>query len=569
MRPQFDHLVLSPLIQEQIMGYSVGHPFQRSNRHYLSRWIMAALVLVAFAWRIQNLDGQSLWRDEIDAIYFALRDLPATLSMFVDTGQNGALYFFGLRPWLRLAGSTEFALRYPSVLLGVLSVPLLWRVSRRLSPSHKMHSESEPENVTGRDSGMLSLLSGLYWQETVGNSAMMAAIFLTINPYHLWYSQDGKMYSLISLLALLAVWFWLQAIDRGGWWPWLRFLITVSLAMYTHLLMVLLIPLFFIWFLISWPQSKRHWKGYLLALAGLTLPYLPLLAWQWHLLKANEQLTSLSFTPFSEVLRTIILYQSNSFLPPRSMVYLIPIMVLALAGLVAGYKMIVVRPSSPLPFLGARRRHLLIVSWLIVPVLTIHGLSLRQPVFLPRYVIWITPAAAMLMALGLQLVWRNRGALSKPLAAVIAIYVIAYWGSIGWTEKYQEIKTDLRSAVRYVHDRRQPDDLLIMQIPHLQYAYQYYTSDQGTDPFKHGDERLGWWAAGLSGQDGLIGQGAGQLIDKQMRGTTDGATDIWILLSEVDLVDPRHSMIEWLDQNMGLVNQVDFYATQIRHYRHE
>jgi hypothetical protein len=49
---------------------------------------MVALILFAFAWRIQNLDGQSLWRDETDAIYFALQDLPFTLSMFVDDRQQ-------------------------------------------------------------------------------------------------------------------------------------------------------------------------------------------------------------------------------------------------------------------------------------------------------------------------------------------------------------------------------------------------------------------------------------------------------------------------------------------------
>jgi mannosyltransferase len=57
------------------------------------------LMLVAFAWRVQGLTNQSLWRDEVDAVYFALRNLPETLAMFVRVADNGPLYFLMLRLW--------------------------------------------------------------------------------------------------------------------------------------------------------------------------------------------------------------------------------------------------------------------------------------------------------------------------------------------------------------------------------------------------------------------------------------------------------------------------------------
>ena len=109
--------------------------FQGVDERALWRWTLAAIVLVAFAWRAQNLVGQSLWRDEVDVIQFALGDLQDILSMFVSAAQNGALYYLVLRAWLRLVGSSEFALRYSAVLFGVLSVPLLWQVARRLVPA--------------------------------------------------------------------------------------------------------------------------------------------------------------------------------------------------------------------------------------------------------------------------------------------------------------------------------------------------------------------------------------------------------------------------------------------------
>ena len=71
---------------------------------------------------------------------------------------------------------------------------------------------------------------------------------LRLNPYQLWYGQEGKMYSSITLLVLAATWFWWVGISRGGWRPWLAYLVTTSVALYTHLLIILLFPLHLLWF---------------------------------------------------------------------------------------------------------------------------------------------------------------------------------------------------------------------------------------------------------------------------------------------------------------------------------
>lgn len=279
------------------------------------RLLLLALTLAAFAWRVHNLDAQSLWRDEVDAVYFALRDLPQTLSMFVQAGQNGALYFLGLRPWMRVVGSSEFALRYPSAIFSTLAVPLTWQVARLLIPGRE-GSTTNDEGLTTNDEGRgtndegpttnaegpacsdeglttdaeREPVAAVYTGLSLIREAppLLAALFMAVNPYQLWYAQEGKMYSLVTMLALLASWFWLRGISdadgRRNWRPWLGYLITVSIAMYAHLLMIMLLPFHLLWFAIAWPQSKRHWRGFGLALAGLTLPYLPMVIWQWDLL---------------------------------------------------------------------------------------------------------------------------------------------------------------------------------------------------------------------------------------------------------------------------------------------
>lgn len=527
---------LAPLPEE-------GTALRPASRTWLlARPALLVLSLVAFAWRVHGLTGQSLWRDEVDAIYFATRHLPETLRMFVLPGQNGPLFFLALRPWFSLVGTSEFALRYPSALAGMLSVPLLYQAARRLLPSR-------PGGWRG---GILPLLAGL---------------FLAVNPYQLWYSQEGKMYAVIVALVLLATWLWWKGITRGGWRPWLAYWATLTLALYTHLLMILIFPLHGLWFLLAWPQAKRHWRGYGAALAGLTLPYLPMVWWQWDLLLAKEQRTGFQFTPLADMLETLLYNHSRGFMPPGPVVWMAPVFFLAAAGLLLGMEEVGEGDPADEALLAPWRRMALLWTWLLVPVLTIYGLSLRQPIFTDRYVIWIGPALMLLMALGVAAVYHSGGKVGRWIAVGLVVYVVGFWLYAGWQQKTLPTKYNLRDGVQFIAQHRQPDALLILQIPHMEYAYRYYTSDFGPRPFHDSEARLAPWAPGLWTNTNLPDEQARQAVAQQMAGLTAGFRDVWVLRSEVEMWDQRHLMDEWLAQNGVLVDQADFHGVQVRHYR--
>lgn len=558
-----------------------------SVRPNFARAAMLALVLAAYGWRVAGLADQSLWRDEVDAVYFALRDLPETLSMFVSAGQNGALFFLALRPWLWAAGASEFALRYPSALWSVAAIPVLWQVARRLLETAGQPAE-EPE-AADVDKGAGG--EGRTWDRLLGAAPFLAALFMAVNPYQSWYAQEGKMYALATLLALLAAWWWLRGVERGGWRPWLAYLLTVSIAMYSHLLMVLLIPLGMAWFVIAWPQSRLRRRGYALALAGLTLPYLPLVVWQWRMLFSPHQHTGFSFTPLTQMLRTLLLDQSRGFLPPgklsrdltmlaapgiqgqifspaTDLPWLAPIFFLALAGLLLGWVELGGAEGTRLRLAGWRR-HLLLVAWLVLPIAGVYLLSLRQPVYTPRYLIWIAPAAMMFLAQGVQLVWRNVGGLAgRGAATLLVLYVVGFWTYAGWQQKSQPIKYDLRSAVTHIAAERMPGELLILQIPHMEYAYRYYSGGvRGPQPLAGSDERLGRWAGGLWTNNGWSDEQAWAEVDRQMQLMTAGAPGIWVMLSEAEMWDSRRLMDRWLNEHAELVGQADYHGAQVRHYR--
>lgn len=522
-----------------------------------------ALILIAYGWRVYRLDYQSLWRDEVDAINFAVRDLPQTLGMFLQAAQNGPLYFLSLRPWFYVAGTSEFVLRYPSVMAGVLSVPLLWQVTRRLLPSPDLSGGAQPGERADRELVESTPAPRFPWLTI----PLLAAVFMAANPYQVWYAQEGKMYATITFLALLASWFWLAGIFGGGWKPWLAYFLTVSATMYTHLLMVLLIPVHFVWFLLAWPRSRYQLRGYGLALAGLTLPYTPMVWWHWEMLTSPDRLTGFSFTPLDQMVRSLALSHARGFLTTVDSIWLAPVAFLFGAGLLLGITEIGARHDRSRPALAPWRRYALLLAWLVLPVVFIYLVSLRQPVFTERYVIWIGPAVALFMALGLQVVAHSSGRLAMPLVSALLLFLIGFWGYVGWQQKTLVIKYDLRSAVHYVSDQRTPDAVLILQIPHLEWAYRYYTSDYTFDAFQDSDRRLGWWAGGPYTNWGRSTAVEEVAVDTYMRSITDGAGTVWAVLSEVEMWDARRLMDAWLDRHGVLEDQKPFPGVTVRRYR--
>ena len=72
-----------------------------------------------------HLNTQSLWYDEAVTAQVASQGISELTRWTADDIQP-PLYYYAVAGWTRLAGRSEWALRFPSVFFGVLTVALLW-----------------------------------------------------------------------------------------------------------------------------------------------------------------------------------------------------------------------------------------------------------------------------------------------------------------------------------------------------------------------------------------------------------------------------------------------------------
>lgn len=149
-----------------------------------------AILLLSFALRLIHLEDRALWYDEAFAVLYASmspgRILYGTVSPVQGTGAadvHPLLYYLLLHVWMGLAGRSPLAVRFLSVALGMVTVALLVRLAAW---------------SLGRRTGL-----------TVG---LLAAV----NPFHVAYSQEARMYALLGLAAVTTTYGLLRALEEQG-----------------------------------------------------------------------------------------------------------------------------------------------------------------------------------------------------------------------------------------------------------------------------------------------------------------------------------------------------------------
>lgn len=395
--------------------------------HYAT---LAALILLGAYLRLTGLRTQSLWFDEVDVVVRAQRPLDEVLRTFIQAGENGALYNIFLALWIRLAGISEIAVRFPSAVAGVLAIPVLYLLARRIL-----------DPTTG----------------------LLAAGLLAVSPYHLWYSQEAKMYSILVLLAATSSLLLVGALERGRWPWWVGYVVVTSLMFYTHVASVLIFASQALYVALTW----RHWaaqrKALLISGALLTLPYAPIALWAMRVV-GGEVATWQPDVGLWDALRILgIKFAANR--TELDVERNAALLYLALA--LTGFGWLIWKRQR-------ERWWLLLVSLAVVPVVGLYLVSLRNSVFSDRYAIVALPAYLALVAAGLTLLVRSRRL--WPLGLVALLIVGSYaWAPIRDINRSQAAeKEDWRGAYAYVAANARPGDAIIVHPGYITTTYDYY-----------------------------------------------------------------------------------------------
>lgn len=224
----------------------------RSSLNEVSRskqnsiWVLLILVLALLV-RVIGIGSRPIWYDEAFSILFSEKGLDAMLyGTLAPTGAGSAdihplAYYTTLWLWMRVFGESLVATRLLSIIPGVLSVYLVYRIA----------------------------LEGLSDTQT----AHLSMLFAALAPFQVHYSQEIRMYSFLAMWLLLATYAYQRGAKTADWRWWLVFAIAAALAQYTHNLAA-----FYLVALALLPILKQDWKtlrAVVLAGMGALILYTP------------------------------------------------------------------------------------------------------------------------------------------------------------------------------------------------------------------------------------------------------------------------------------------------------
>jgi uncharacterized membrane protein len=208
-----------------------------------AQWL-CLIMTVGGILRLYGLDFQSLWQDEGLQYYVATQNSIGEL--FQQTRSFHPPLSFIVNHVFLLLGESDFLLRLPSALFGIASLPVFY--------------------VLGRDL-------------TSQKDAVFAVFVLALSPFHIWYSQEGRMYSQLLFLSLLSSVLLLQALRRGKARWWVYYALVSAAGMYTHVFMALAFAAQFLWVVLYHRRYVLPIAASGVTVAILFLPWVLYLPW--------------------------------------------------------------------------------------------------------------------------------------------------------------------------------------------------------------------------------------------------------------------------------------------------
>ena len=415
------------------------------------RWrpLLLLIILVAFGLRIHQLDKSGFWLDEALTPLrsgYSVTDILSNRIIIqegVTKDTHPPLYYLVIHFGRLLLGESDFSYRFPSALAGLLLIPLLFQLARRM------------ENL---------------------KTALLVALLAAINPLQIWYAQEARMYTLLVLLATaatLALW---RAMTERHLFRWLAlYIVLASLAFYTHYTAIFLIGaqgLF--WSCLLWRQGHRR----LLigsAVLGL-LVALPLLPFTIPRIFTGTEASYFYVSPLvmlQDVVHGFGLGRTIDWSQTSIKLLDLGVGLVLLAGLIA--------PRSGGKSRCLRRAFLL--AFLFAAVVGLMLGSLIKPMYMGvRHIMVGSPAFLLLAALGLFSLDKLRRRFSShrlfALLPLLGLTILLAGPLVSLNNLYHDpiyAKDDVRALIQYVDQHAGGNDLILyndaIQLP-LQWHYQ-------------------------------------------------------------------------------------------------
>lgn len=457
-----------------------------------------ALTALAFFLRVYRLGDKNVWWDEGWTVWLAKHDF-AWIALRTASDEHPPLHYWLMNLWQTIFGAEAFTGRFFSLVFGVLLVALVYRIGKEIG---------------GARLGFL------------------AALFLSLARFNVWWSQDIKNYTLSAFFAWASVLFvWRLTFSRskmpGHFAPnlnWLGYIFATTLALYSHYLAALIVLAnnLFVGIVVvaKWRRGENfipllvRWSLAQLAVVLLFAPWLYVYLQHGATWSAAP---AFDFGLFLQLAATVLMLGVTTYIENYTWIVLTIVLVGALSlgwfipqlptgdekppqhssssmfaqepGARNEGASVAAQSSSLMPHALFAWGTLYMLLVALLPPALIYLLSLTPAaIFAPkiqaRYLMMLTPAVAMLLALGTSFVaTRFRGRIPE-LAAPALVLLIAAAQIFTLNDYFGEriLRDDYFSLVQMINNFGAESDAIVLNTDQEYPTFLYYLTPRFISP---------------------------------------------------------------------------------------
>lgn len=418
---------------------------------FKKRLLLLVILLLGLSFRIYNLAKESIWIDEGVSIKIATKLNP--VEIVKTRTPDLPLYHFILHYWIKLFGNSEFSARFPSLIFGLLVLVMAYKMGTLIFDAE---------------------------------TGLLGALLIGLSGFHIQYSQEARMYSMMAFFTLLSFYYFVKFIKGKGLAISLKYALSIIVLILTHffgVVMVLsqgvyLLTLFLLFKNIPWDNVKRWLKlqavlcilfiplGIFLFVCFLAINSFP----SWWIPRPTLGLVATSFLEYSGSLPLVLIFFILSVLA------MLNFKKLNNGNQSAGFFEAIEHRRLSVGITEVKNIYLLLV-WLFFPIIILYLISLFLiPVYWTRYTIGCSLAFYLLIAKGLRNINNKR-------VKLLVIITVIFFSLANIMVYYREVhKENWREVAEDIGKNAKPADLLIFNPGTIQVPFNYYS--KGKDLIK-------------------------------------------------------------------------------------
>jgi mannosyltransferase len=383
-------------------------------------WPLLLLIALNLGVKGIFIGSNSLGGDEPFSVYHAQCSIPAIIRFLAATN-NPPLYELFLHYWISWFGISEITVRIPSLIFNTITLAYLYLIGKKFF-----------SNTAGITAGFLFIFSN----------------------YQILFAHEARVYALFGMLTVISMFYFMKMMIIGRSRRLIiLIIITNALLLYAHYFGFFVPLIQSLVIITSAEYRKKFLKTMIISGLILLLLYVPNLMVMITRFRASSGGTWVAPPSGLTSLYNMLWRFSNA-----PVVTVMAILILALAL----FRKIIIDRKSGIPE-GVR----IILIWFLFPYLFMFLISYLLPVFLDRYLVFVSAAYYLTVAVAAEYIIRRKIYSSVLPFALCLLFVITSRPAIS-------NKRNVRETVQHIREIRSDSSIVIVCPHYFAYNFAYY-----------------------------------------------------------------------------------------------